>query len=76
MRMCYWKRWRQTRMMVRYLLALVVDKRAAILTVVRGKRYWHLSRAIATQTGKTNDWPRTQGLGSIRDLWMRARGYA
>ena len=30
----------------------------------------------ATQTGMTNEWLRTQGLVSIRALWMKAYGYA
>jgi RNA-directed DNA polymerase len=38
--------------------------------------YWHLSRTLATQTGMTNQWLKTQGLISIRDLWMKAHGYA
>ena len=34
----------------------------------------HLSKA--TQVGMTNDWLRAQGLVSIRNLWMKAHGYA
>jgi len=75
-RMCYWKQWRQTRTKVRNLLALGTGKRAAILTAISSKSYWHLSRSVATQTGMTNDWLRTQGLVSIRALWMKAHGYA
>ena len=40
------------------------------------KSYWHLSRSLGTQTGKTNDWLKRQGLISIRDQWMKAHGYA
>jgi RNA-directed DNA polymerase len=75
-RMCYWKQWRQTRTKVRHLLALGTGKRAAILTAISRKSYWHLSRSLATQTGMTNDWLKTQGLVSIRALWMKAHGYA
>ncbi len=75
-RLCYWKQWRQTRTKVRNLLALGTGKRAAILTAISSKSYWHLSRSLATQTGMTNDWLRTQGLVSIRALWMKAHGYA
>jgi RNA-directed DNA polymerase len=75
-RMCYWKQWRQTRTKVRNLLALGTGRRAAILTAISSKSYWHLSRSLATQTGMTNDWLRTQGLVSIRALWMKAQGYA
>ncbi len=75
-RMCYWKQWRKTRTKVHNLLALGVSKRAAILTAISSKGYWHLSRSLGTQTGMTNDWLTTQGLVSIRALWMKAQGYA
>ncbi|UCV04944.1 group II intron reverse transcriptase/maturase [Dechloromonas denitrificans] len=75
-RMCYWKQWRLTRTKIGHLLALGVGKRTAILTGVSSKSYWHLSRSRATQVGMTNDWLKAQGLASIRDLWMKAHGYA
>jgi RNA-directed DNA polymerase len=75
-RMCYWKQWRRTRTKVRHLLALGTGKRAAILTAISSKSYWHLSRTLATQTGMTNDWLQAQGVISIRSLWMKAQGYA
>ena len=75
-RMCYWKQWRLCRTKISHLLALGVDKWTAIATGVSGKSYWHLSRSNATQVGMTNDWLRRQGLVSIRDLWMKAHGYA
>lgn len=75
-RMCYWKQWRHTRTKVGNLLKLGVGKRTAILTGISSKSYWHLSRSLATQVGMTNDWLKAQGLVSIRDLWMKAHGYA
>ncbi len=75
-RMCYWKQWRLTRTKIGHLLALGVGKRTAILTGISSKSYWHLSRSQATQVGMTNDWLKAQGLVSIRDLWMKAHGYA
>jgi len=75
-RMCYWKQWRLRRTKVRRLLALGVSKRAAILTAISSKSYWHLSRTLATQAGMTNEWLKQQGLISVRELWMRAHGYA
>ena len=75
-RMCYWKQWRRTRTKVRHLLALGTSKRQAILTALSRKAYWHLARTLATQTGMTNNWLARQGLLSIRDLWMKAHGYA
>ena len=74
-RMCYWKQWRWVRTKVRNLLALGTSKRQAILTAISSKSYWHLSKTLATQTGMTNDWLKSQGLISVRALWMRAHGY-
>ena len=74
-RMCYWKRWRFARTKVRHLLALGTSKRQAIFTAISRKSYWHLSKTLATQTGMTNKWLRSQGLISVRDLWMKAHGY-
>jgi RNA-directed DNA polymerase len=75
-RMCYWKQWRRCRTKVRNLLSLGVCKRHAILTALSSKRYWHLSRSLATQAGMTTAWLTAQGLISIRALWMQAHGYA
>ena len=61
---------------MRHLLALGTSKRAAILTAISSKSYWHLSRTLATQTGMTNEWLQRQGLISVRALWMKAHGYA
>ena len=40
------------------------------------KSCWHLSRSKAMKVGMTNDWLKAQGLVRIRDLWMKAHGYA
>jgi len=75
-RMCYWKQWRKARTKIRNLLALGTSKWHAIRTGLSSKSYWHLSRTLATQSGMTNDWLKSQGLISVRDLWMKAHGYA
>ena len=75
-RMCYWKQWRRARTKVRHLLALGTWKREAILTAISRKSYWHLSKTLATQTGMTNEWLASQGLLSVRNLWLKAHGYA
>ena len=75
-RMGYWKRWRRTRTKVRNLPALGTSKRHAILTALSSKSYWHLSRTLATQSGMTNEWLKSQGLIDIRTMWMKAHGYA
>jgi RNA-directed DNA polymerase len=75
-RMCYWKQWRRPRTRIRHLIALGTSHRHAILTGLSRKSYWHLSKTLATQTGMTNEWLAKQGLLSIRDLWLKAHGYA
>jgi RNA-directed DNA polymerase len=75
-RMCYWKQWRLVRTKVRHLLALGIGKRHAILTAISSKSYWRLSKTLATQAGMTNQWLKEQGLISVRELWMKAHGYA
>jgi RNA-directed DNA polymerase len=74
-RMCYWQQWRKPRTRVRHLLALGTGHRQAILPALSRKSYWHLSRTLATQTGMTNAWLDSQGLISIRHLWLKAHGY-
>ncbi|WP_156820037.1 group II intron maturase-specific domain-containing protein [Synechococcus sp. PCC 7336] len=75
-RMCYWKQWRRARTRIRNLLELGTYQRQAILTGLSRKGYWRLSRTLATHSGMTNEWLKEQGLLSIRDLWMKAQGYA
>ena len=75
-RMCYWKQWRYARTKVRNLLALGTSKRQAIMTAISRKSYWHLSKTLATQTGMTNKWLESQGLLSVRTLWIKAQGYS
>lgn len=75
-RMCYWKQSRLVRTKVRHLLALGVGKHHAILTAISHKSYWRMSKTLATQVGMTNHWLKDQGLISVRDLWMKAHGYA
>ena len=75
-RMCYWKQWRKTRTKVRMLLALGVSRKEALMTALSRKGYWHLAKTLATQVGMTNAWLQQQGLLSIRELWMKAHGYA
>ena len=74
-RMGDFKPWRRVRTKVRHLLGLGTSKRQAIFTAISSKSYWHLSKTPATQTGMTNDWLKSQGLISVRALWMRAHSY-
>jgi RNA-directed DNA polymerase len=74
-RMCYWKQWRRPRTRITNLLKLGTTKRQAILTGISRKGYWRLSKTLATHTGMTNQWLESQGLLSIRTLWMKVQGY-
>jgi RNA-directed DNA polymerase len=69
-RMCYWKQWRRCRKRVRELLKLGVSANCAIPTALSRKSYWHMARTLATQSGMTNAWLESQGLVSVRNLWI------
>ena len=69
-RMCYWKQWRRCRKRVGELLKLGVSERQAVLTALSRKSYWHLSRTMATQWGMNDTWLKSQGLVSMRDIWI------
>ncbi|WP_421656049.1 hypothetical protein [Leptothermofonsia sp. ETS-13] len=75
-RMCSWKQWRRPRTRITNLLKLGTTKRQAILTGIRRKGYWRLSKTFATHTGMTNEWLEPQRGLSIRQLWMQVQGYA
>jgi RNA-directed DNA polymerase len=70
LRMCYWKQWRRCRRRVGELLKLGVSQRQAVMTALSRKSYWHLSRTQATQWGLNNAWLESQGLVSVRDIWI------
>jgi RNA-directed DNA polymerase len=69
-RMCYWKQWRRCRKRVGELLKLGVSVRCAVPTALSRKSYWHISRTMATQSGMTDAWLTSQGLVSVRTLWI------
>ena len=69
-RMCYWKQWRLVRTRVRNLLKLGVSKKDAIPIAMSRKGPWNLSRTLATQVGMNNQWLKTQGLVSIKEMWV------
>ncbi len=70
LRHCFWKQWRYVRTKVRELLKLGTAKKTALLTALRRKGPWPLSRTLATQTGMTTQWlSESLGLVSIRALW-------
>ena len=53
---------------------LLWDRQTAALFIAAFSRkgYWYLSKILATQTGTTNEWIASQGLISVRDLWLKA----
>lgn len=75
-RMCYWKQWRLCRTKIRHLRELGVNLKMAIQHAVSSKSYWHMARTPALQMAMSNAWLKAQGLVSVRDLWMKAQGYA
>lgn len=75
-RMCYWKQWCRCKTRIRNLIALGTSRRQAILTGLSRKGPWRLAKTLATQTGMTNQCLTKQRLVSIRDLWIKAHGYA
>ena len=75
-RMCYWKQWRLCRTKIRHLRELGVNLKMAIRHAVSSKSYWHMARTPALQIAMSNAWLKAQGLVSVRDLWMKAQGYA
>ena len=52
------------------------NRRQAVMSAISRKGYWHLAKTLTTQTGMTNERLQKQGLVSVRDLWMKAHGYA
>ena len=73
-RLCYWKQWGRPRRRIGALLKLGVDKLSAVCAGRSRKGPWRLSRTLATNSGMSNAWLATQGLISVRALWI-ARHY-
>jgi hypothetical protein len=62
--------WRRCRKRVGELLKLGVSQRQAVMTALSRKSFWHLSRTMATQWGMNNEWLESQGLVSMREIWI------
>lgn len=65
-----WKQWRRCRKRVGELLKLGVSKDWAVAVGISRKSYWHLSRTMATQWGLNDTWLQSQGLVSVRNIWI------
>ena len=70
MRLCYWKMWKKPRKRMSELMKLGTNRKEAILAGRSRKGYWRLSRTLATQSGMTDAWLASQGLLSIKELWV------
>lgn len=70
LRMCFIKQWRKPRTRIRNLIKLGVPVKAAIGIGLSRKGYYRLSRTKATQMGMTNQWLKSKGLISIKELWV------
>jgi len=70
LRMCFIKQWRKPRTRIRNLIKLGVPVKAAIGIGLSRKGYYRLSRTKATQMGMTNQWLKSKGLASIKELWV------
>ena len=55
---------------VRNLLKLGMPLRAAIAVGLSRKGPWHLARTLVTNGGMNNEWLKSQGLISIKELWV------
>ncbi len=69
-RMCFIKQWRKPRTRIRNLIKLGVSVKLAIGIGLSRKGYYRLSRTKATQMGMSNQWLKSKGLISIKDLWV------
>lgn len=69
-RMCFVKQWRKPRTRIRNLIKLGVPVKAAIGIGLSRKGYYRLSRTKATQMGMSNQWLKSKGLISIKELWV------
>lgn len=68
-RLCYWKMWKKPRKRMAELRRLGTSRRHAVMAGRSRKGYWRLSRTLATQSGMSDAWLRSQGLLSIKELW-------
>ena len=71
LRCCLWKQWRYARTKVRELTKLGTDLKLAIRHAISRKSYWRLSKSLATHSGLTNQWFSSQGLCSMKQLWIQ-----
>ena len=70
LRMCCIKQWRWCRTKVRELTKLGTNLRLAIYIGLSRKGPYRLAKTLATQMGMNNKWLKSQGLLSVKELWV------
>jgi RNA-directed DNA polymerase len=70
-RMCYLKQWGRSRKRIGELIKLGSPRYQAILTGLSRKGYWHLAKTFATNCGLSKQYLESQGLVSLRTLWIK-----
>lgn len=70
-RMCYLKQWRKPRTRIRSLIELDVPIREAISIGLSSKGPYRLAKTFAVHRGLSNAVLTSQGLISIKDLWVK-----
>ena len=70
LRMCYWKQWRKPRTKVRNLMKRGVGEHLAICCGISSKSYWRNAKTQGTHIALSLEYLRSQGLISLRDLWV------
>ena len=69
-RMCYWRQWRKPRTKVRSLMKLGVSERLAIACGITSKGPCRSSKTKGINIALGNDYLASQGLVSLKDIWI------
>ncbi len=70
LRMCYWRQWRKPRTKVRSLIKLGVSERLAISCGISSKGPCRSSKTKGINIAISNEFLATQGLVSLKDIWI------
>lgn len=70
-RLCYWKDWKRPRKRRRMLIKLGISPEEVKKASRARKGYWRMSRNSLVNIALNNTYLTTQGVPSIRELWVR-----
>jgi RNA-directed DNA polymerase len=59
---------------IRKLMSLGVSPDNAIKHGLSSLNYWRMARSPVVQQALSNEWLKSQGLVSVKDLWCKAQG--